>query len=227
MRSVHQTAGNGLTERPNAGATKQQRRCADLEVGRAVFHMIAVTSAMLYYYFTDLVGAIVLLVLGALFTALDVGRTRATWFHRLIPGFVLRMVRPREEKRLSAITQFIMAATLIDAIYLSVGLNKDAVLAAVMFVGFGDPLARLIGMSVRSPELFGTGRTLAGSATFFVVGVMAALVVGRLVGASITPLQLLVGGAILTGIELVSRGWDNFHIPFFGSLVMIVLGWAS
>ena len=182
---------------------------------------------MLYYYFTDLVGSIVLLLLGTVFIALDVGRTRSDWFQKLIPDFVLRMVRAREEKRLSAITHFIVAATLVDAIYLTVGLDKDAVLAAVMFVGYGDPLARIVGMSVRSPKLFGTTRTLAGSGTFFLAGVAAAAFVCWLVGASVSPLQLVVGGLLLTGIELISGAWDNFHIPFFGSLVMMALGAIS
>lgn len=190
-----------------------------LELSRAVFHMIAATSAMLYFYLSDLTGAIVLLVIGTVFSVADIFRSRSDFVRSIIPDFVLKMVREKEKDRISAITHFIMAATIIDFLYLFANLPKDAVLAATMFVAFGDPMARLLGIKYGKKRIGSTSKTYVGSGSFLVFGIVAALIAGVTLGSETTLLSLMVGGLVIAVIEVFSRDWDNFAIPLFGSLV--------
>jgi len=193
---------------------------SDREIGRAVFHIIAANSAMAYYWFSGTAGAYILLVVGFIFVFLDLARVYGGRAQVLIPAFVLRMVRPKEQGRISAITHFIMAATLVDILYLFLGMPKAPVLVAVMFLSFGDPLARLVGMSIKTPRLPGSEKTLGGSLTLFVVGSAMAWSVAMLFGAHMPFGAIVTGGLVITLIEAYSKGWDNFTIPFLGSLLI-------
>ena len=190
------------------------------EPGRAIFHVIATNSAMMYYYFTDLVGAYALLVLGVIFVALDFGRVRSPRVRRALPRFVLALVREEERRRVSPIAHFVFAAVLVDVLYLFFGLPKDVILPAVLFISIGDPLARIVGRRFGSRTIPGTGKTVAGSLAFFVSGGLAAVLVCTALGAQWTWLVVLGGGLFATLVELYSRWWDNFTIPFFTTLAM-------
>jgi len=192
----------------------------DREIGRAVFHIIAANSAMAYYWFSGTAGAYILLVVGSIIVFLDMARVYGGRAKALIPGFVLRMVRPKEVNRISAITHFVMAATLVDILYLFAGLPMDMVLLAVMFLSFGDPLARLVGMSLTTPRMPGSSKSIGGSLTLLVVGSAMAWAVGMLLGAEFSLGMIIAGGLGITIIEAYSKGWDNFTIPFLGSLLM-------
>lgn len=192
----------------------------DLEIPRAVFHIIAANSAMAYYWFSGLTGAFILLIVGALIVGLDVARVYGSRAGHIIPGFVLRLVRPKETGRISAITHFVMAATLIDILHIFAGMPLDPVLLAVMFLSFGDPMARLVGMSVSTPRLPGSTKTLGGSLTLLLLGGAMSWAIGSLLGAQVSLPVIILGGLIITGIEAYSKGWDNFTIPFIGSLIM-------
>lgn len=190
------------------------------EIGRAVFHVIAANAAMAYYYFTGTLGAYLLLVTGAIISLCDYSRTRGLAPARLIPQFVLKMVRDHEKTRISAITHFIIAATLIDFLHLFCGLEKSTILPAVMFVSIGDPMARLAGKTMGRTPLMNTGKTLAGSVSFFITGTAAALFVCRIAGCGVSPAHVVIAGICATMIELFSQGWDNFHIPFWTTLLL-------
>ncbi len=193
------------------------------EPKRAAFHVFAVNAAMAYFYFSEKTGAYILLGLGIIISLIDFFRAHYPWGRSITPSFMLKLVRKDEEGRLSAITHFIIAATLVDFLYLYFGLSKDFVLAATMFVSFADPAARLAGKEFGSGNLFGTRKTLVGSATFFFVGSAAALTVCAAFAASFSYFQIILGGLILTVVELFSGRWDNFTVPFLGSLIMWVL----
>jgi len=190
-----------------------------LEIPRAVFHMIAATSAIVYFYLSDFAGAMILLVVGIIFSGADILRTSSKTVRSLIPSFILNMVRDKEQDKISAITHFIIAAVLVDFLYLFFALPKDTVLAATMFAAFGDPLARLAGIRFGKRKIFNTAKTYIGSISFFVAGATTAFLLGMLLGSSITITSLLIGGAIITAIEVFSGDWDNFAVPFVGTLV--------
>jgi len=95
----------------------------------------------------------------------------------------------------------------------------ELVLPAVMYVSFADPLARLAGKTFGSGNLLGTGKTLAGSATFFVAGTLVASLVCQALGIRLDLGVLVVGGLAATAIELFSGRWDNFTVPFFAPVI--------
>ncbi len=198
-----------------------------LELPRALFHMVASTTAISYFYLSDFLGAMILLVVGILFSTADFLRVQFGSIRRRIPSFMLAMVRPHEEDKISAITHFILAATLIDFLYLFCNLPKQAPLAATMFVAFGDPLARIVGVRFGRFKLFGTDKTLLGSTVFWLAGTVVGYGMGWLLGADLSIAILVLGGGFLMLTELFGGNWDNFTVPFFGTLVfwgLLMLG---
>ncbi len=198
-----------------------------LELTRAGFHMIAATSAIIYFYLSDFTGAIVLLILGITISVADYFRTRSKIVRENLPSFMLNMVRKKEITRISAITHFIMAATIINFLYLFAGFPKAAALAATMFAAIGDPLARIAGISFGKIRLFNADKTLLGSTVFYSAGVGSAYLVGSLLRAELSLELLVSGGLLVTMVELFGGEWDNFAVPLLGSLIfwlLIVLG---
>jgi dolichol kinase len=182
--------------------------------------MFAATSAISYFYMTHTPGALVLLALGMILTVSDYFRVKSETWRSWLPEFILRLVRGREKTRLSAITHFVIAATCIDFLYLFAGLPKEAALAATMYAAIGDPLARLCGIRFGKTTILSTRKTWVGSGALFVAGFSAAVVTAKILGAPLSLGVIAVGGVVITAIEMFSNHWDNFSVPFFGTLAI-------
>ena len=206
----------GLSPRESATAAEK----ADPQWARTAFHVASMTLAMLYFYFSDRAGGYILAGVGTLAVLLDLARVYGKRTRALVPAFLERMVRPEEERRLSAISGFVAAAVLVDVAVLWGGLSKDIVLAAVGFAAVGDPAARLVGTTWGRIRILGTHKTLEGSLAFFVAGLLAARLLCLACGASFSWSQLIVGGLVATTVELVSTSWDNFNVPFWSTAAM-------
>ncbi len=75
-----------------------------------------------------------------------------------------------------------IAATIIDFLYLFAGFLKAAALATTMFATIGDSLARIAGVSFGKIRLFNIDKTLLGSTVFYFTGVGSAYLVGSMLG---------------------------------------------
>ena len=206
-----------------AGHGEPPARDAGLELPRGLLHAALTTSAALYYVASGRRGAWVLLAVGALFTAGDVARVRVPRWRAALPAALLAQVRPHERDRVSAITHFVAAATLVAFIDLTVGLPRLAALFATLYLGFGDPSARVAGRLLGWGPVPFLHKTLIGSAAFFLAGTAATLVASRVAGVSLPASALLVGGLGVTVVELLSGAYDNFFVPLLGTLLFWAL----
>ena len=182
---------------------------------RNVFHASnAVLAAGLYHYVLSREQA--LIILGSVFSfyaTLEITRRFSTrWNDFLVDKVFGSISRPAERYRVNSATIYLMALTLITFFF-----SREAVITAILVLGFGDPIASIVGKRWGKRKLY-LDRSYAGTgafvgASFVVVAAYFALMsVTVPLGAGLTVAAVTaVAGA---GTELVSQKIDdNFSIP--------------
>jgi phytol kinase len=106
--------------------------------------------------------------------------------------------------------------------------GRRAILAGLTALAFADPAAAIVGSRIgqRRYHGFGHGRTLEGSAAFFLVaGVGVGLVASGSVGG-VFPWRMGVGCALAGAAAeaLTPSGWDNVTIPLAVAFAYSFLG---
>ncbi|HHU28067.1 TPA: hypothetical protein GXZ54_02795 [bacterium] len=97
----------------------------------------------------------------------------------------------------------------------------------ILNMAFGDGLAALIGMNVKSKEIF-NNKTLAGSITMFIVSFLVTLVITLMFNPSLIMLKVMVVPLVATICELFSRrGFDNLTIPISSTVIYYLLTFLS
>tara|TARA_B100000029_G_scaffold484957_1_gene537754 strand:+ start:935 stop:1585 length:651 start_codon:yes stop_codon:yes gene_type:complete len=94
--------------------------------------------------------------------------------------------------------------------------NADAVSAGVLVMSFGDGLAGLIGRQVISTNwiVFGQKKSLAGTLTMAITGVVILLLITFISGVTIHPLLVVAIASLATILEQISPwGIDNLTVP--------------
>ena len=98
----------------------------------------------------------------------------------------------------------------------------------VLTMAVSDPAAALAGRWYQQKKGFRSGKTAAGSITFFLTALMLAVLfisLFKLKEISLPQTLLLASGvsAAATGVEYFSnRGWDNFFIPLAVIIIQMV-----
>jgi len=135
------------------------------------------------------------------------------------------VAHPHEKARINSATWYTTALFLLS-------FTRAPLVCAVgiAVLGFGDPLAALIGRKIGRLKLI-HGRTLEGSLAFFVAGGLAAFGVGWLFAPSVAlPSLLAVAGAGSAGgalAELLSlRIDDNLSVPLIATGCASLAAWA-
>lgn len=140
------------------------------------------------------------------------------------------MARPAEAWRMNSATWYGLAISLM----LLASAPREACIAAVLTLGFGDPVAALVGKRFGKHKLIGN-KTLEGALGFAVAATLAvlgwaALMQPAVLAAAPVPwlaaLRLaLVAGVSGAAIELVSKRIDdNFSIPLVVSAACALAG---
>lgn len=140
------------------------------------------------------------------------------------------MARPAEAYKMNSATWYGIAITLM----LLAQTPREACIAAVLTLGFGDPVAALIGKRFGKHKLVGN-KTLEGALGFAAASILAvlawaAMLQPPLLAAAASPglaaLQLaVVAGISGSAVELISKRIDdNFSIPLVVSLACAWIG---
>jgi dolichol kinase len=138
----------------------------------------------------------------------------------LIDRWLGRIIRQAEAHTLTGATYVTLAALLTIVLF-----EKPIAITALLFMSVSDALASLVGIRFGRARFF--GKSLAGSAAFFV----SAGVIGLLV-LSATPLIALAGALVGTVVEAVPlkiggyRLDDNLSIPLIAGAAMTAVSAA-
>lgn len=106
--------------------------------------------------------------------------------------------------------------------------ERRAILSGLAALAFADPLAAVVGtrFGQRTLRGFGHGRTLEGSATFFLVAAIAVGLIasGQAGGAFAWRMGIACGAAGAAAEAATPSGWDNVTIPLSVALLYEFLG---
>jgi len=108
--------------------------------------------------------------------------------------------------------------------------SRSIAVASVLVMGWADPLAALVGGAVRSPSFtpWGEKKSLAGSATMFLVALAVVKGVALAAGEPLGWVGALVLAAAATLAEAFSaRGSDNLSVTGAVSATLWLLGWGG
>ena len=142
-----------------------------------------------------LLGGAALLLL-----ALDVARARSPAVQALFARSFRGILDPKDAPGLNGSTLYFGGCAVAAVLF-----PRDAACAGILALALGDPMAAVVGGSVRSPRI---GRvSLAGSGACFVAALLACRIFSPWPAA-------LAGGAAATALEaLAGSKLDNFCIP--------------
>ncbi|WP_320666719.1 dolichol kinase [Prochlorococcus sp. MIT 1307] len=101
--------------------------------------------------------------------------------------------------------------------------HAAAVTAGVLMMSFGDGLAGLIGRQVNSSNwiIFGQRKSLAGTLTMGLTGIIVLLLIMTFSASVISPLSILLIAGLAMGLEQISPlGIDNLTVP-----IGVAYGW--
>ena len=101
--------------------------------------------------------------------------------------------------------------------------NAAAVSAGVLVMSFGDGLAGLVGPLIKSRDwlVFGQRKSIAGTLTMALVGLIVLIIVSGLSGVSFNPLLLLAISCLAVFLEQIGPwGIDNLTVP-----IGVAYGW--
>lgn len=204
---------------------------------RNIFHVgAALTSLLVVELLPELVGAgfWVVVVAATAFAAwgwsMEIGRRVSESINALLMKAFSLVAHPHEAHHINSATWYVSALLL-----LSLTFEPIVCTSALAVLGVGDPVAALIGKRFGRLR-FENGRSVEGTAAFFVSGTLAALIALTVFHAdlSLTLRLSIAAAAALTGgvTELVSRRLDdNLGIPVSAGaaawLVLWLLGGAS
>ena len=181
---------------------------------RNLYHLANGVTALLLIELVLRPPALVLTAaaLAALAWSLELGRRHSRRLQKVLMVIFARVMHPHERMRVNSATWYVTAL-----LVLALSSPPLVCALAVTILALADPAAAIVGRRWGRIPLI-NGRSLEGSVTFFVVGLVSSFAVISLfhTGIGVGPALLVAAGAsVLAALaELVSKRIDdNFTIP--------------
>jgi dolichol kinase len=194
------------------------------EVIRKLVHFTGLSVPIIYYFTPRLRAIVILAAITMTGVVLDLTRHRHSETTRIFDRLFVYLLRAHEkdaeDRHLNAVTWFFMAATVSAAVF-----PKYITMVSITIALFGDAASALIGRRFGRTRF--RGKSLEGSAAFYIVGLLTMLLLPK-IGYSWS--EYLIGaGAVLAGTaaeltptEIVD---DNFIVPLSIAGTMWLLYW--
>lgn len=139
-------------------------------------------------------------------------------------GLIKVMERTKNDKNKDSLGTVYYALSLFILALITFGpLNNPTIgLCGIFVMGYGDGLAAVIGKNVKSRayKIKGNQKTLAGSATMFVVTLIIIFMFLKYIETEYVLIKAIIVSIIMTIIEAISiKGTDNITVPIITSLL--------
>lgn len=180
---------------------------------RSTFHVLGAVIAVLFVQYAPWTAVIVVpLILALTFWSLEISRRLSTRWNDFLMRLTDKINHPHERYRINSSTWFATALFLLALTH-----EPIAGSAAVLVLGFGDPIAGLVGRRWGRIKLV-NGRSLEGTSAFAIVSFVAVYMMFLIWHGDTsyeTAFAVCVVAAIAGALtELFSRRVDdNFAIP--------------
>lgn len=194
------------------------------EIWRKAVHLSSLWMPLLYLPLSREAMLVVLLPLTGIVVSIDALRQRHPWLRECFQRYFGAVLRPHEtgvRMQLTGASYVMIAACLVVALS-----SKPVAVAALMVLVVSDSAAALVGRKWGRTPLYG-GKTVEGSAAFFVSALAAAFFSGWVTDISGNfYLAAGVASGAATLAELYAKKIkidDNLLIPMIFSLVATVV----
>ena len=154
-----------------------------------------------------------LFALSSLLLVVDI--VRLTWFasNRLFIWVFRRLIRKQEVHQLTGSIYVLVGCLLTFILF-----DRDIAVAGMIFLGVGDAFAGIVGERWGRHKIL--GKSLEGTASFFVSSVMVGLIFQYIV-LDISFMVLVVGALCAAVVELLPLPInDNLAIPLLSAAIM-------
>ncbi len=171
MRVYEQWLSSWRKANAEAASAPAPVSLSPLIVARTLFHVsMAVLAVGLYQFVITKAQALwILFTLFSIFGTLELTRRFSTrWNQFLVESVFAPIARPRELHKTNSATWYLTALCIITTLF-----SREAVIAAIIVLGFGDPAAAWIGKRYGRIKLY-RSKSLAGSLAFLIVSIAVA-----------------------------------------------------
>ncbi|MCC6548002.1 phosphatidate cytidylyltransferase [Candidatus Sumerlaeota bacterium] len=192
------------------------------ELGRKAIHLGSLVIPASAWFLDRIDTLIMLGVMLAISLTIDIERFRGGAIGRCVRTYFSFMIRPHELNARGGIFSLTGSTwMLISAIVTFAIFPKPVAVASFSMLIVCDTAAALVGRRFGRIRFGPKQKSLEGSAAFFVMGVIvAAMVPGIPLAAGIT------GALVATIAEALPWSLDdNFSVPVFAGITMVLLGW--
>ena len=129
----------------------------------------------------------------------------------------------RDNKEEETLGTVYYAIVLLILAFWTVKIGRPLIgLPGVLIMGYGDGFAAIIGRCLDSKEykVFGAKKTIAGTATMFIISFIIATVIYGTIGMNGFIVKGIIVAAVATIFEAASpKGLDNFSVPLIVSII--------
>jgi dolichol kinase len=198
---------------------------APLRVARTLFHASMGVLAVVMYQFVltraQCVGVLTSLLV--VFGTLEIGRRFSPKMNDFLMAKIFGLIsRPNEAHRLNSATWYLLALLIVTPLF-----SKEAVIAGILALAFGDPAAAWFGKRLGRVKLY-RQKSYAGTAAFIMVAFsISALFLCNVASPMPIGSRLLAClAAAVTGAlaELfTTRFDDNFSVPLAATLAAAIV----
>ena len=137
--------------------------------------------------------------------------------------FNLIKIMEREDKK-EGIGTVYYAISLTVLSLVTFYINKPILaLPGILIMGYGDGLAAVIGQKVKSKSfnILGSTKSIAGSATMFIVSLIISILIFSFIGIEYLILKAFLIAIIATILEAISvKGLDNITVPLIITVIV-------
>ena len=202
--------------------SSELKKRSDIHWARKSWHVIGVgLLTLIYAYFPKSTALGIFVMIWLCFVPGDLIRRKFPALNDLVLHVFKSILRESEVKGPSGTTYLLSGVFLVALIF-----PRDVVLLTLLFLGFADPAASLIGIKYGKDKIFGH-KSLQGSVAAFVVCFILMVIylfiqgfpVGRLI------IMSLIGGLVGALAELIPIGKldDNLSLPILSAVSIWIL----
>lgn len=189
------------------------------ELKRKSFHICSIAIPIIYTFTPRLWMSLLMMVICFLTIYIDVSRNYNAKIQDIVDHFLKRFMRPVEYSgnfKLSG-ASYMMAGLFFTILLFS----KPTAIAASLVLIIGDSSAAIIGKIIGQKNQF--GKSLEGSATFFVLSILVTLFVLTIYSEKISFFAIISASLITSLAEHFSKYFDiddNIVVPILFALAL-------
>jgi len=183
--------------------------------------MVGLLCPIIYYFITKPIAIIILLPITASVLFIDIYRHRIPKIQYLVDFFLGKIMRESEisSKKLASCSWMFLGLFISCVIF-----TKEVATVSWLVLFLSDSAAAIIGKKFGKNK-FANGKTLEGSASFFISALFIGMFYHQFANANYDFISLVIASFIATYVEIYSKDYrtdDNLSIPLVFGIILSI-----